>query len=211
MEFLDNNQNNLNLQDSESVTVVASATETNRALERNNNIYTSKNKWTMEMKMELIKIETQERKNGRLFMERIKQRWDEKYPENGLTKQNLRDNSARFKKDRKLMNLLLVGEKDTDNGENENENVNDSLENYEQGNLRELGTEQDEYEIDGGEMNEIEIAEEDKSLYIKFRNYLNDINKVEENDFKGRNKLPKYPNFLQMKKKLKEYLQNIYK
>ena len=92
MEFLDNNQNNLNLQDSESVTVVASATETNRALERNNNIYTSKNKWTMEMKMELIKIETQERKNGRLFMERIKQRWDEKYPENGLTKQNLRDN-----------------------------------------------------------------------------------------------------------------------
>ena len=156
MEFLDNNQNNLNLQDSESVTVVASATETNRALERNNNIYTSKNKWTMEMKMELIKIETQERKNGRLFMERIKQRWDEKYPENGLTKQNLRDNSARFKKDRKLMNLLLVGEKDTDNGENENENVNDSLENYEQGNLRELGTEQDQYHIDGGEMNEIE-------------------------------------------------------
>ena len=132
MEFLDNNQNNLNLQDSESVTVVASATETNRALERNNNIYTSKNKWTMEMKMELIKIETQERKNGRLFMERIKQRWDEKYPENGLTKQNLRDNSARFKKDRKLMNLLLVGEKDTGNWENENENVNDSLENYEQ-------------------------------------------------------------------------------
>ena len=156
MEFLDNNQNNLNLQDSESVTVVASATETNRALERNNNIYTSKNKWTMEMKMELIKIETQERKNGRLFMERIKQRWDEKYPENGLTKQNLRDNSARFKKDRKLMNLLLVGERDTDNWENENEKINNSLENYEQGNLRELGTEQDQYHIDGGEMNEIE-------------------------------------------------------
>ena len=59
-------------------------------------------------KIELIKIEKQERINGRFFMERIKQRWDEKYPENGLSKQNLRDNAARFKKDIKLMNLVLV-------------------------------------------------------------------------------------------------------
>ena len=47
----------------------------------------------------LVKAEEDERQKGRGFIERLKRRWDEQYPEKcNVSKQNLRDNAVRFKK-----------------------------------------------------------------------------------------------------------------
>ena len=55
--------------------------------------------WTMEMKIDLVTIDKEERATGRGFMKRVKKRWDQKYPEyQQASWQNLRDNAARFKK-----------------------------------------------------------------------------------------------------------------
>ena len=42
-------------------------------------------------------------------MKTVKERWHQKYPEyQQASLQKLRDNAARFKKERELMNLILV-------------------------------------------------------------------------------------------------------
>ena len=68
------------------------------------------NEWTNEMKLELLKIDREERSKGRGFMKRMKERWDEKYPGLPVTAQYLRDNTARISKDKALLNLLEVQE-----------------------------------------------------------------------------------------------------
>ena len=60
------------------------------------------------MKLELLKIDREERSKGRGFMKRMKERWDEKYPGLPVTAQCLRDNAARISKDKVLLNLLEV-------------------------------------------------------------------------------------------------------
>lgn len=48
----------------------------------------------------LVKAADKERSNGKGFMQRLKERWDAKFPEkNDVSKQNLRDNAARFKRE----------------------------------------------------------------------------------------------------------------
>ena len=37
--------------------------------------------WTTEMKIVLVMLDQEERANGRGFMNRVKERWDAKYPE----------------------------------------------------------------------------------------------------------------------------------
>ena len=37
--------------------------------------------WTMEMKIDLVTVDKEERARGRGFMKRVKERWDQKYPE----------------------------------------------------------------------------------------------------------------------------------
>ena len=37
--------------------------------------------WTTEMKIDLVTIDKEERARGRGFMKRVKERWDQKYPE----------------------------------------------------------------------------------------------------------------------------------
>ena len=82
--------------------------------ERNeNNTLTDKANWTLEMKVDLIKIDKEERQKGRGFMKRIKEEWDKRYKNSPLTTQCLRDNAARFKMDKDLMNLIEVREGDT--------------------------------------------------------------------------------------------------
>ena len=46
----------------------------------NANAAKTNNEWTNEMKLELLKIDREERSKGRRFMKRMKERWDEKYP-----------------------------------------------------------------------------------------------------------------------------------
>ena len=60
------------------------------------------------MKINLLRIEDQERNKGRGFMKRMKELWDLIYDDKPLSTQCLRDNAARIRKDRELMNLIEV-------------------------------------------------------------------------------------------------------
>ena len=54
-------------------------------------------------------IDEEERKNGKGFMKRMKDRWDAMYPTlQSASKQKLRDNASRFKKEKEINNLILV-------------------------------------------------------------------------------------------------------
>ena len=69
--------------------------------------------WTTEMKISLVTIDDEERRKGRGFMKRVKERWDEKYPEyRQASWQKLRDNAVRFKKETEIMNLILVRQRE---------------------------------------------------------------------------------------------------
>ena len=88
------------------------------AQERN----TPKNvEWTTEMKVRLLQIDNEERKRGRGFMKRVKERWIDVYPEHATASiQKLRDNVARFRKEQTITNLILVrqrNEVENDTGE----------------------------------------------------------------------------------------------
>ena len=64
-------------------------------------------------KVKLVQLEEQARNRGIGFMERLRGAWDECYPEfRHLTVQCLRDNSGRFKKNKTITNLVLVGNKE---------------------------------------------------------------------------------------------------
>ena len=56
------------------------------------------NKWTNEMKVNLMKIEERERNRGRGFMKRMKEAWDTIYVDKPMSAQTLRDKAARFRK-----------------------------------------------------------------------------------------------------------------
>ena len=59
-----------------------------------------KHPYTDDKKRWLVTTADEERSKGTGFMLRLKLRWDEQYPEkNRVSKQNLRDNTARFKKE----------------------------------------------------------------------------------------------------------------
>ena len=84
----------------------------------NTNADKTNNKWTNEMKLELLKIDREERSKGRRFMKRMKEGWDYKYPGLPVTAQCLRDNAARISKDKALLNLLEM--------QNQSETVNNA-------------------------------------------------------------------------------------
>ena len=55
--------------------------------------------WTTEMKIDLVTVDKEKEARGRGFMKRVKEKWDQKYPEcQQASWQKLRDNTARFKK-----------------------------------------------------------------------------------------------------------------
>ena len=63
--------------------------------------------WTVWEKMRLVEIDTEERAKGYGFMNRVKNKWDEEFPEKTqYSKQNLRDNASRFSDDRDLSILV---------------------------------------------------------------------------------------------------------
>ena len=65
--------------------------------------------WKTEMKVLLITFDNDERAKRRGFVKRVKQRWDQFYPEyQDASWQKLRNNAARFKKEPEVMNLILV-------------------------------------------------------------------------------------------------------
>ena len=60
------------------------------------------------MKIRLIHIYEEERKKGRGFMKRVKERWDAESECGTTSMQKLRDNATRFKKEPEMKNLILV-------------------------------------------------------------------------------------------------------
>ena len=60
------------------------------------------------MKLNLLKIEERERNQGRGFMKKMKEAWDNIYENLRISAQTLRDNAARFHKDNSLLNLITV-------------------------------------------------------------------------------------------------------
>ena len=63
--------------------------------------------WTVWEKTRLVEIDTEERAKGYGFMNRVKSRWDEEFPEKmQYSKQSLRDNARRFRDDRELSILV---------------------------------------------------------------------------------------------------------
>ena len=69
--------------------------------------------WTTETKINLVVMDNEERSKGRGFMKRVKERWDQRYPEySSASWQKLRDNSPRFKKEPDVMNLITVRQRE---------------------------------------------------------------------------------------------------
>ena len=64
------------------------------------------NKWTIEMKVNLLKIEERERNRGLGFMKRMKEAWDDINENSIMSAQTLIDNAARFRKDNSLLSLI---------------------------------------------------------------------------------------------------------
>ena len=61
--------------------------------------------WTTEMKINLVVMDNEERPKGRGFMKRVKERWDQRYPEySSASWQKLRDEF--------VMNLILVRQRE---------------------------------------------------------------------------------------------------
>ena len=55
--------------------------------------------WTTEMKIDTVTMNKEERAKGRGFMKRVKERWDQKYPEyQQASWQKLKDNAARSRR-----------------------------------------------------------------------------------------------------------------
>ena len=101
MEDLDNNQFQPNQpHDVADDTVVPTDAE-NRANHDNDNIVhmMDNRKWTDEQKHKIVEIDIQERRRGKYFMRRVKERWDAEYLRIVRTAQNLIDNAGRFKKE----------------------------------------------------------------------------------------------------------------
>ena len=67
--------------------------------------------WKTDMKINLVIMDEEERVKGRGFMKRVKERWDQKYPEyQHASWQKLRDNAARFKKEPEPISLIFCEE-----------------------------------------------------------------------------------------------------
>ena len=60
------------------------------------------------MKANLLKIEEHERNRGRGFMNIMKEAWNDIYENSTMSAQTLRDNAAKFRKDKSLLSLIEV-------------------------------------------------------------------------------------------------------
>ena len=101
MEDLDYNQTQPNQQHDVADDIVVPNGAENRANHDNENMVhiVNRSEWTEEQKHRIVKIDTEERRRGKGFMRRVKQRWDATYPTDPRTAQNLIDNAKRFKKE----------------------------------------------------------------------------------------------------------------
>ena len=73
-------------------------------------------RWTTNMKVRLVEIDTEERLKGRGLMKRVKARWDTEFREfSDAGAQKLRDNARRFRNKNEVANLVLVRKQQSEN------------------------------------------------------------------------------------------------
>jgi len=94
----------------------------------NNNRIRNRNrqnfKWTNDKKLKLLELYNQAKSEGRGFMKRLKEKWDNEFPDvKFLSEQNLRDSASKFKKDKALVRLELVQRREGGNRERNEANL----------------------------------------------------------------------------------------
>ena len=148
------------------------------------------------MKIVLVMLDQEEHANGRGFMKRVKERWDAKYPEyQSASWQKLEDNTARFKKDPEIKDLILVRQREMiQMAENVIEN---NL--VEERDIDEPVVRNDEEEHEGAGVDEaignirigVELTKKDKELEQYFIAELEKLNHSTLLHMEPREKLPK--------------------
>ena len=151
-------------------------------------------KWTNEMKINVLKIYQKERAKGRGFMKRMKEAWDTIYDDIPMSAQMLRDNAARFQKDKALLNLLEVRDGEDVEPEVvqpidlEEHDVNRGNQLDEEGVANVYGIE--ENENNANEQQE-EEGEETKQMRLRFEEILESLRSTTKENMEEREKLPK--------------------
>jgi hypothetical protein len=160
------------------------------------------------MKINLLRIEEQERSRGRGFMKRMKEAWDSIYEDKPMSAQCLRDNAARFRKDKAVANLIEVrdrrelepdqveqtgsnsensqsGDWDAENDEDrENVEVLMSLMNNGQG-------DHENKQEDAEEREGVEENEDEREMQIRFMENLNKLSPTTNQNIEERDRLIK--------------------
>ena len=150
------------------------------------------------MKIVLLILDQEERANGRGFMKRVKDRWDIKYHGyRSASCQKMRDNTAQFKKDPELKNLILVRQREEiQRAEIAMRNEGVEERNADEPIIRNDEEEQNLAEADGDELVvevqiDVELTEKDKELERFFNAELEQLNHSTALHMEPREKLPK--------------------
>ena len=172
--------NQLEQEEDEAEQVVNEVSENQKQLE-----------WTTEMKINLVGMDNEERSKGRGFMKRVKERrWDQRYPEySSASWQKLGDNSARFKKEPDVMNLILLRQREEQQdvviaNENVEEPIDSDIEVIEQVIIHDIQVEEDE------QMEEI-LEQDERELETLFIAELENMTHSVMLEMEPRTKLPK--------------------
>ena len=141
------------------------------------------------MKVKLVIIDEEERAKGRGFMKRVKQHWDMEYPEyQDASSQKLRDNAARFKKQKEVTNLILVRQREETHQNMDEQEVETEVEIPEtQNNANKTGSNEEVVE----NLPEIVLDENHKELEQYFLAQLDEIDHCTSLNLEPRDKLPK--------------------
>ena len=157
-------------------------------------------KWTNDMKINLLKIHHRKRKNERGFMRRMKEAWDTIYDDMLISAQTLRDNAARFQKDKALLNLLEVRDRaDVDPEPIQMRNITEQNVNEANNSEEEEAENNPENEgMDGNENgNENEGEQEDeetRETRLRFEDILNSLKSTRKENMEERERLAKLKN-----------------
>ena len=154
-------------------------------------------KWTNDMKINLLKILHREKKKGRGFMRRMKEAWDTIYDDMLISAQTLRDNAARFQKDKALLNLLQVRD-GTDVEPEPIQMRNITEQNVNEANNSEEGEVENNPENEGigtkenGSKNEGEPEDEEtREMRLRFEDILNSLKSTMKENMEEREQLAK--------------------
>ena len=123
------------------------------------------------MKINLLRIEEQERSRGRGFMKRMKEAWDAIYEEKPMSAQCLRDNAARFRKDEAVTNLIEVRDErdlEPDKAEQTENNFNNENSQNEHCDMHDGHGDHENKQEDVEERGVEEESEDVKEMRIKF-------------------------------------------